>query len=221
MSAYTIHSIDDSRAHYKDRINDAVNGARQPGGWVRCVSECVDGRNESQLKRAQEKHPYEINFPGAKLGHLGIWYTVLNSLHYAPLVTFEDDAMLHPDFLNEFNRRVADLPEDFDFFSLFLPRDQDNVYYGSKGLYEVNENISKVYARYGGVSMYYSKKGAEKIKALLVRDGITGQYDDMLYAYAKAGELNGYCSPPNLSDLVYISGWDVSIVQETDIYIGG
>ena len=63
-----------------------------------------------------------------------------------------------------------------------------------------------MYQRYGGVSMYYTQQGTEKISALLERDGITGQYDDTLYAYAKAGELNGYCSKPTQSDLVYITG---------------
>jgi hypothetical protein len=64
--------------------------------------------------------------------------------------------------------------------------------------------------------MYYSEQGAQKLKTLLERDGFTGQYDDTLYMYAKASELNGYCSKPTRPDLVYITGLEKSIVQETD-----
>lgn len=203
---YAIFSVDDSRSSYTDRLKG------QLGSWERISTECVDGRIDEQLKAAQEKHPYPVNFD-AKVGHLGIWYTVLNSFEHAPLVTFEDDALLGPDFLTNLNWRLAALPEDFDFFSLFLPRDSDHLYTPAcdAGLF-----VCRTYQRYGGVSMYYSKQGVEKIRGLLERDGFTGQYDDTLYEYAKSGELNGYCSKPQYSDLVYISGVEPSIVQETE-----
>jgi len=113
-----------------------------------------------------------------------------------------------------FDARVNELPEDFDFFSLFVPRDSDHLYTTEKS---AGWFVCKTYQRYGGVSMYYSKKGAEKIQGLLERDGITGQYDDTLYEYSKNGELNGYCSKPSIQDLVYITGAEESIVQETDL----
>ncbi|QBZ72356.1 glycosyltransferase [Streptomyces phage Circinus] len=206
---YTIFSVDDRRSHYTTKIRNSLD-------WEQVATECVDGRVREQLEAAQQKHPYPVNFD-AKVGHLGIWYTVLNSFEHAPLVTFEDDAMLGPDFVIHFGWRVAELPEDFDFFSLFLPRDSDHMYNPSLS----SGNFTcRTYQRYGGVSMFYSKQGVEKIRRLLERDGFTGQYDDTLYAYAKSGELNGYCSKPNCSDLVYISGVEPSIVQETEKYDG-
>jgi hypothetical protein len=69
--------------------------------------------------------------------------------------------------------------------------------------------------------MYYTERGKENIRALLKRDGITAQYDDTLYAYSKAGELNGYCSKPTLPDLVYITGEEASIVQDTEDFYAG
>lgn len=203
---HTIFSVGNSRQHYIDNMKKGLLG------WEELDTHCVDGRIPEELRDAQKKHPYKVNFD-ARVGHLGIWFTVLNALEKAPIVTFEDDALLHPNFKEEFYTRVGELPEDFDFFSLFLPRDSDHMYsnQNSAGRY-----ISKTYQRYGGVSMYYSKQGAEKIVSLLERDGITGQYDDTLYAYSKAGELNGYCSKPQYKDLVYITGLEDSIVQETD-----
>lgn len=182
-------------------------------GWEHIRVSSVDGKNIEELQYAQQKHPYEINWD-ARLGHLGIWYSVLNALDHAPIVTFEDDALLHDDFQNNFEYRVAELPDDWDFFSLFIPRDSDKIFDERRD--SVGESVCKTYQRYGGVSMYYSAQGAQKIKALLERDGLTGQYDDTLYMYAKAGELNGYCSKPSWADLVYITGLEKSIVQETD-----
>ncbi|QNN99181.1 glycosyltransferase [Streptomyces phage Faust] len=203
---YTIFQITTSRQHYVDMMQPKLSH------WDKQHTYCVDGRIPEELKAAQEKFPYEIKFD-ARVGHLGIWYSVLNALEHAPIVTFEDDALLHSNFRAEFDARVSELPDDFDFFSLFIPRDSDHLYTRDKS---AGWFICKTYQRYGGVSMYYSKRGAEKIKALLERDGITGQYDDTLYEYAKNGELEGYCSKPVVQDLVYITGAEESIVQETD-----
>lgn len=204
---YTIFSVDDSRSNYIDLMMPQLEG------WDRVYTECVDARVPAQFEAGREKYPYDIHWP-AQLGHMGIWYTVLNALDHAPLITFEDDALLRADFQAEFNYRAQEIPSDFDFFSLFLPRDSDHMY--EERLDGVSNSVCRTYQRYGGVSMYYSEQGAAKIKALIERDGFTGQYDDTLYAYSKAGELNGYCSKPKWSDLVYITGKEDSIVQETD-----
>jgi GR25 family glycosyltransferase involved in LPS biosynthesis len=204
---YTIFSIDYSRLHYIQKMLPKLEG------WEHIRISTVDGRIEEELIEAQRKHPYKINWD-ARLGHLGIWYSVLNAIEKAPIVTFEDDALLHDDFQLNFEQRVAELPADWDFFSLFIPRDSDKMFEERRD--GISHNLTKVYQRYGGVSMYYSEQGAQKLKALLERDGFTGQYDDTLYMYAKAGELNGYCSKPTRPDLVYITGLEKSIVQETD-----
>lgn len=203
---YTIFSVDDSRQHYTTRIRQALPG------WNELALRCIDGRKPEQLQAAMDIYPYPVRYP-ALVGQLGIWYGVMGALDHAPLVTFEDDALLNSNFLAVFESRVKELPEDADFFSLFLPRDSDHMYSIDKS---VSDSLCKTYQRYGGVSMYYTEQGAKKIKALLERDGITGQYDDTLYHYSKTGELNGYCSKPSLPDLVYISGLEDSIVQETE-----
>lgn len=214
---YTIFQVDDSRSAYVKNIETQLDEA----GWERQQTRCVDGRVESELAEAMARHDYRINYlpeyGEPKVGQLGIWYSVLNSFEIAPHVTFEDDAILNPHFLYEWETRFKAMPKDTDFFSLFLPRDSDHMYMPQ---HAVNRHVSRTYQRYGGVSMYYTERGVEKILDLLTRDGITGQYDDTLYRYSKSGELNGYCSKPILSDLVYISGNEDSIVQETGLYAG-
>jgi hypothetical protein len=205
---YTIFSVDNSRQHYIDRLRTGLSSIKEIQTY------CVDGRIPEELEKAQKQHPYAINYD-AKVGQLGIWYTVLNALDSAPIITFEDDAMLGADFNQHLRLRFHELPGNTDFFSLFIPRDSDHMHDPKN---DVGQYITKAYQRYGGVSMYYTPRGAEKIKALLERDGITGQYDDTLYAYSKSGELEGYCSQPRHPDLVYITGMEKSIVQETESY---
>ena len=192
---YTIFSINDDRKHYIDKIH--------PEGWTRVKTQCVDAISTYVVP------PYPVRF-NAKRGHIGIWMTVLNALENAPIVTFEDDAILHPDFEQIFKTRTARLPKDFDFFSLFIPRNQDHLAPQTKA------HLIPAYQTYGGVSMYYSEQGRDKIKALLAREGFTHQYDDFLYHWSKQGELNGFTSNPVYDDLVYISGLEESIVQESE-----
>lgn len=208
---YTIFSINDDRKRYTDAIRKKLLGWEEVPVWS------VNGSDSTQLGQAQELHPYQINDSDRplKVGHLGIWYSVLNALEHAPLVTFEDDAILSGRFKMDFQSRRMALPSDFDFFSLFIPRDSDHLYH--QGL-SVNPWLTRPYQKYGGVSMFYSEKGANKIKALLERDGITQQYDETLYSYAREGELNGFCSKPTIQDLVYITGNERSIVQESEVW---
>lgn len=219
---YTIITLGDpARKHYVDAIDKTL---RDP--WERRHIRPCNGNDPDSLYYYKNAWGLDINYPARK-GQLGIWYSVLTVLNHlandvvAPrMITFEDDAILHEDFLWEWQVRSESIPDDVDFFSLFLPRDQDYVYYGDEERYKVNEHVCRVYQRYGGVSMMYTPRGARKIIDILRRDGITGQYDDSLYLWAKAGALNGYTSLPSLPDLVYITGKEPSIVQNTDLYRG-
>lgn len=219
---YTVITLGDpSRKHYVDKIDKTL---AKP--WSRFHVMAVNGNEQTELDYYLEAWGVDVNFPSAQKGHLGIWCSVMVCLKMLldsgidRIVTFEDDALLNNDFVWEWEVRSKSIPADVDFFSLFLPRDQDKVYYGDVERYRVNDHVCKAYQRYGGVSMMYTKKGAQKIMDLLKQEGITGQYDDSLYMWAKAGLLNGYTSPPNLSDLVYITGEEPSIVQNTDLYTG-
>lgn len=207
---YCIFSIDDSRKHYTDKIRAVMSAAC----WEETPVRSVNGKHEAEREYFRHAvHPYKIN-ANLRVGQLGIWYTVLNALEQAPILTFEDDALINPqDFADRIDEVLLTLPEDTDFFSLFLPRDSDHLF--NEGML-VTSKITRTYQRYGGVSMIHTKQGADKIRALLERDGITGQYDDVLYEYSRRGELNGYCLSPKEPDLVYISGLEESIVQNTE-----
>lgn len=206
---YTIYSVDDSRFQYIMKLQSKVRS------WEEVRIECVDGRIPARLKAEIEARGTKILRADIRVGQLGVWHTFLNALEAAPIVTFDDDVLLCDNFEEEFQKRFDELPEDADFFSLFLPRDSDHLaspsdYFG--------EYLTKAYARYGGASFYFTEKGAAKILELFKRDGIRMQYDDQLYSYVKSGELNGYSSRPELKDLVFITGRELSIAQGTEIY---
>lgn len=206
---FTIYSIDDSRERYKKIIRHNTLG------WEYVDVGTVNGYDPTLLTSAQQTHPYKIDWKAErppKVGQLGIWYSFLNALYYTPIVTFDDDAIIGPSFKRDFRVRSEELPTDADFFQLFLPRDSDHMYDPSQ---DVSEHLTRCYSRYGGVGFYLTPKGADRIRMLVSRDGITDQYDNTLYAYSKAGELKGYCSKPHLSDLVWITGKEKSIVQES------
>jgi hypothetical protein len=205
---YTIYSINEKRKQYKTVMRTRL------GSWDEVDVHCVDGGNETELQLAMDQHPYEIKFD-AKVGQLGIWYSFLNALEHAPILTFDDDALLNQMFSIQFSLRLKELPEDADFFQLFLPRDSDHMYDPSA---DVGRWLTRCYSRYGGVGFYFTEKGAANIKNLVRQDGIFDQYDNTLLSYAKSGDLNGYCSKPQHPDLVYITGLEQSIVQESERY---
>lgn len=206
---YQIHSINDKRLNYKTKIRKELHT------WQELGLPSVNGSDHKQLELAMARHSYEIHAPKIQLGQLGIWYSFLDALKHAPIVTFDDDAILTTNFDLNFQARLRQVPDDAHFFSLFLPRDSTQLYSPSMG---VSQFVTRTYSRYGGVSFYFPEKGKRKIKSLLKADGIRMQYDDQLYAYSRLGDLKGYCSKPDYHDLVYITGQEESIVQESPVW---
>lgn len=220
MIKFCIFSVDDRRKRYTDAIRSQLGGSF----WFQEREvRTVNGNDPEQLRLAQLNHKYKINWrdePGPKKGHLGIWYSVLNAIDdpcvALPVVTFEDDAILSHRFVQDFWEVTESLPKDTDAFSLFLPRDQDDVYYHNASKLQVGIGVCRAYQRYGGVSMLWTAQGSAKFRRLLQRDGITDQWDNQLYSYARAGEMNVYTQTPGTITLVTISGTEDSIVQESD-----
>lgn len=232
---YKIFSIDDRRAHYTRAIQAAV------ADWKPAHTPTINGLEPFSLEAAVDIFD-DISINGEfTVGQLGIWYSVLCALEWVdakktPLVTFEDDALIAPDFVERFTQYCREFPDDMDFFSFFVPADyKHKFYYGS--IYDANgyvvaENmgftggvqwnatgaIKQAYQRYGGVSMYYTPQGAERILDLVEKTGLTDQYDDYLYRHSRLGNLNGYTMSPDRPDMVWITGTEDSIVQESPIW---
>lgn len=232
---YTIWKIDDSRRHYTDAIESKIS-------FERVHINCVNARNPDELSEGIAKWNLEPAFERMQerseintTGEIGVWLTFLNTMEYIAhqrdnVMTFEDDAILNDRFMDLFNTRYPDLPIDFDFFSLFIPRDHDHWVnyrpdlrgdgYIIKGDYEkvgrqsriITNNIYKPWQRYGGVSMLWSPYGAAKVLSR-IKVEMFGQWDEYVYSLSRLNILNGFTSNPDLSDLVRISGKEDSLVH--------
>ena len=233
---YKIFSIDDRRAHYTRAIQEAV------ADWTPAHTPTINGLDDKHLKGVMSEFDDIAINAEFTVGQLGIWYSVLCALEWVdyekvPLVTFEDDAILDPRFTDRFGFLKTDIPEDCDFLSLFIPRDYKQKYYygtvldtegrilaenmgltGGAQWHTENPWIKRAYQRYGGVCMYYTPQGAERILDLVEKTGLTDQYDDYLYRHSRLGNLNGYTLHPRTPDMVWITGTEDSIVQNSPLY---
>lgn len=237
---YLIISVDDSRKRYTDKIRAQLDG------WEEVPFKGIDGRRPGVIENYLNNNRWlTIVKNHLRLGQVGIWLSVIevlkNVINDGELITFEDDAILNRLFVTRMEKTRKLIPNDCDFFTLFIPRDHwqwfnyELVEDKKEGLQTNKEkpryargnpafktNNKKIvrsnFQRYGGVSMLYTPRGAERIISLVKQDGLLDQYDNSLYRYSREGKLNGYCLNPNEPDLVSISGIDESIVHNTEVY---
>ena len=210
---YTVINVDESRQIYVNAIHETMRG------HTHVPTVAVDARDPQQLIAAREKYPYPIHTGlwTPKNGMIGVWYSMLNVWeHGGPIIHFEDDSMIHPNFHEELEKRLAQMPADTDFMSLFLPLDHAHDYTYDK---HVTEDLARPYNTYGGVSMYFTERGVEKIMALVKEQGITCQWDDWLYRMARNYRLNGYVPKPTAEPLVSIFVLE-SFAQNGGMYVG-
>ena len=226
---YTIWKINDSRDKYVKNITDTIE-------LRRTQTLCVDGSDQELVDRELSLRNLEgrLDYLNTS-GELGVWLTFINAMEYCvergtPLLTIEDDAVLGDKFMQQFYERIRELPRDFDFFSLFIPRDHDHWAKYSPDMDEngiitngeakyvgplrcrVSEKLFKPWQRYGGVSMLWSPAGAKKVLDL-IQTSVFGQWDEYVYAGSRTGKLNGFTSNPAMSDLVYIRSEEQSLVH--------
>lgn len=107
---------------------------------------------------------------GWKFGELGVWasnYAAWKNFaesDYKMLMLMEDDIVLNKDFNNKLMAYVQELPDDWDFFTVYIPS-FGNIRYDSsrKNLDIGSKNICKVYQSWSCLCYMVSKKGAKKL----------------------------------------------------------
>lgn len=229
---YTLVSLDDKRWEFKRNIRAVLTG------WDHVEIPAVDGRDDQTLTEtlAKRGNP-KVGYPGATVGQIGRWLTFLDHLDFVaktdePLLVVEDDSILANDFTIRFPQVEADVPDNADFFSLFVPRNKpadiyENQYVGPVALsrikaeyYTGSDYVVKTYQPYGGVCMVLYPSLAEKMFSLVARNGIKMQFDDYLYHLSDRGTLNGYTVVPDMPDLAWITGKEESTVHTTKEFHG-
>lgn len=233
---YTIITLNNDRKVYKDAIRAHVP-------YEEIELPAVDGREVDWSTEITERlihHPGHI-WGNPKLGEIGVWLSNYDRWAYVaemdePLIVFEDDAVVPPDFAEKLEALMGQLPPDWDFVALWVPENQriDYLYDvryeqglpravgGMRGpetsIYKVegSDRAALVYQGYGMVSLVYSPEGGRKLVALAREYGITGPVDCWIYEHAHMDELKGYAPRPDYADIVTYDWSAVSHVQLTE-----
>lgn len=233
---FNIISINDDRKAYKDAIRSQI-------GIDEVHVPAFNAYKEDPLAgikaRGLELKPEWNN---AKKGELGVWLSNYDCWGYCdmlgePLVVFEDDAILTPDYNMRFSLLMDELPSDWDFAALWVPGNQlvdydYDVSYDEAGnprigserkygpdsyYYRPGTNYAAlVYQGYGMVSLVYSPDGARKLVDLAHKRGIDGPVDCWVYQEAHKGNLNGFAPYPWETPIVDYDWAATSHVQQTE-----
>lgn len=180
-------------------------------------------KNTDDIKNFYKKsklkiYPKGYEDSGWKPGELGIWasnYTAWNNFYnskYDHLMLMEDDIQLSKNFNQMIYKYIDELPEDWDVFTVYIPR-TGNVRYKAnyKDLMVGKENICKVYQSWSCLCYIVSKSGADKmIKD--VKKPVSRPIDHYLF-YHK--DLNVYAIKMEKSNICEIYKTE-STVQKTE-----
>lgn len=136
---------------------------------------------------------------GWKLGELGIWasnYTAWKNFLKTDneyLILMEDDIVFNQDFFPLLEKYILELPEGWDFFSFFVPADQ-NYKYGLHKAY--SENISLLYQDWSCLCYILTRKGAEK-SLQIMSGGVSLPLD--WFFYRQTDKFLGFSIKPDVA----------------------
>lgn len=234
--AFTILSIDESRAEKKAAIRATLSEMAEVSVL------CVDGRN-ARIRRAWlTKTPGIVRPWAPKRGEIGVWLSQINAWRKCvkinkPLLILEDDAILDPRFMEHFKIMLAEVPEDYDFLSVFVPNNQERDWYlevgyddegkpnpygigapeGAPCFYTGSPVISKVYQGYSCVATLVSPKGAQNLLDLMQRFGLYTPVDCFLFLNAHRGLLKGYAPVPTFKRIVSVDWKASTLIHDTGL----
>lgn len=229
---YNIISIDDSRQEYKDRIREIVN-------LDEVSIPAIDGR-EVDLHAELEKRGLRLFDWNPTKGELGVWLSTFDCWQWAAenedLIVFEDDAIPTGDFNYHLADFVSELPEGWDFLSLWVPENQYHDYlyvvkYDSGGQWikvadDTNAAMSrynygairlaKVYQGYGNVATLYSKDGAQRLIDAARDLGLRAPIDCWIMDRAHTDVVQGFAPKPMWAKAVYYDWAAETTVHNTE-----
>jgi GR25 family glycosyltransferase involved in LPS biosynthesis len=140
-------------------------------------------------------------------GELGIWISYLNIFEYIiktntqQILVIEDDAEIKDNAPLEIYTLIKELPESWDFLSLYHSDNQNRLTLESNiGSDKIHKSINQLSST---VAMVYSYSFAKKFLKLVNEKGIKDTIDDFLYFEAAQGALNGYSIIPNTNQIVF------------------
>lgn len=222
---YMVMSVDDSRQSTKATLHRQMREYDNLSDKV----DFVDGREHGVIEEYISKNNIKVGDGNFHWGELGVWFSSINAWKAIvasecdAVIVFEDDAAVLPLFHPMLDKIKEELPDDFDFMSLFVPPDQTYDYYYRRrffpgGGWELTSNthyalkespnyigskyVSKAYQGYSNVAIMYSKQGAQKILDMVDEFGVNAPVDCFIFAEHLMGHLNGYSLMPVAKQIV-------------------
>jgi GR25 family glycosyltransferase involved in LPS biosynthesis len=157
---------------------------------------------------------------------------------HGPLIVLEDDAIVSERFDVIMENVWHDLPEDWDYFCLFVPDNQFEDYYRATAYDENGEPklytnpgekwyspsmgsayVGRAYQGYSCVGIMYSQQGGKKLHELAQQYGMYTPVDCFIFQQTHTGRVNGYAHTPDCERPVTYD-WHNSptLVQDTERY---
>jgi len=150
--------------------------------------------------------PYDGRSFPALPGEYGVWVSTINVWKYMinnkidKFLILEDDISLNNNFVDTLQQCIKDLPEDFDFLSLYYFDEQN---YDSEQTEVGSENIKRSYEQYSaGQATIYSLSGAKKLFKLIKRKGLEYTSDCFIFKQSQLGLVQGYSIKGNNNRLL-------------------
>jgi len=141
-------------------------------------------------------NPYDGRSTAPFPGEYGIWISTINVWNYIvknkidKMLIIEDDVILKENFVYNLKKHLKDLPEGFDFLSLYYFNEQneqsDDTDIGSTLIKKSHKQYS------AGQATLYSYTGAKKLLKLVHRKGIEYTSDCFIFKQSLDGLVNGY-----------------------------
>ena len=190
---YHIIHINDERKTNRDQINNVVNGNLKEIFSLNAndVSE-IDKFffNNKQFKIIWEGYkPGEF---GNFASHYSAWkYVIENNLD--SLLVFEDDVLIHDDFMEKYTTIMDNVPSDYDVMSVFVDKNQ---YPRCRPDHYINKYITKGYQDWSTLCYVVSRQGAEKLVRYVHEVGMDHPTDWFIFRKGHKGIFNVYTVPP-------------------------
>lgn len=233
---YAILSINDSRAEKKAAIRNVLSG------WQEVFIEAVNGYNSQELEDAIRASGINKTSWVPKVGEAGVWMSQANawwavSESEEPIVIFEDDAILSPNFVQDLENYISELPDDWDMFCAFVPENQYGdfnweYFYdyngqtdgqplhwwpeGEPSLLIDSDKVCRAYQGYSCVALVYQPRAGAKLYESAVRLGMYTPVDCFIFERYRAGDINAYAFKPGQPRLVDVDWNAPSLIQQSD-----
>jgi GR25 family glycosyltransferase involved in LPS biosynthesis len=145
--------------------------------------------------------PYDGRSSAPLPGEYGVWVSTIRTWQFIvknkidSMLVLEDDILLEDNFVSNLNECVDQLPEYYDFLSLYYFYEQNSVDKNTDcGAKNIHRSLNQYSA---GQATLYSYYGAKKLLKLVGRLGIEYTSDCFIFNKSQQGLVNGYSIKPN------------------------